>query len=58
MKIELRWVIMLVTLTFGVVFQLTYNLLTGTHWGILAYIPYLVSISYAVGVERGLVIQK
>jgi len=48
---ELRWVITWITLVFAISFSLTYYYFTNTFYGVIAYIPWLISISYVTGVE-------
>jgi len=55
MKIELRWVAVLMTTLFGATLSTTGLILSYPNplwylW-LLAYIPYIVSISFTIGVE-------
>jgi len=57
MKIELRWVIVIITLMFGAIISTMGVYLMEPPFGseifwFLAYIPYIVSILYTIGVEK------
>ena len=60
MKIELRWVIMLICLTFGIVLSVSFgafyigDIHTNDMRIFLPYIPVAVAFAYAIGVDMGL----
>jgi len=46
------WIMTWITLVFGITFSMLYNFFTGSFMGFLAYVPWIISISYAAGREK------
>ena len=54
---EIRWVIVWMTVIFGWTASVMYVIFTESILGMLSYIPFGISVSYATGVDRGIILR-